>query len=209
MIIDLDSHLREEYLLDEVYRLEGAFADKSPVRIGGGEGTHAKFHTGFISEPTRANRQFDHTYMYDPDENWQGGAIAERQQGGWKMDRRLRDMDAEGIEHQMIFPTRIGTPTQTPGEIGAALASAYNNWVASLVRGNEDRLWPVAMAPAGHPPAMAQELERCVTELGFKAAHLVVYTKDHCSQTRSSSPTWRRPNASAYRCSVTPTPSGI
>ena len=30
-VFDMDSHLREEYLLDEVYRLEGKFADQSPV----------------------------------------------------------------------------------------------------------------------------------------------------------------------------------
>ena len=50
--------------------------------------------------------------------------------------------------------------------------------IANLVRGREDRLWPVAIAPAGHPPAMADELRRCVNELGFKAGHLAVYTRD-------------------------------
>jgi predicted TIM-barrel fold metal-dependent hydrolase len=62
--------------------------------------------------------------------------------------------------------------------VGVALCRAYNNWVADLVRGHEDRLWPVAMAPAGQPPAMADELRRAVKELGFKAGHLVVYTAD-------------------------------
>jgi hypothetical protein len=31
-VFDMDSHLREEYVLDEVYRLEGKFADQSPVQ---------------------------------------------------------------------------------------------------------------------------------------------------------------------------------
>ena len=33
MIIDLDSHLREEYFLDEVYKLDGAYARFTPVRV--------------------------------------------------------------------------------------------------------------------------------------------------------------------------------
>jgi hypothetical protein len=32
-VFDMDSHLREEYVLDEVYKLEGRFADHSPVRL--------------------------------------------------------------------------------------------------------------------------------------------------------------------------------
>jgi hypothetical protein len=36
MIIDLDSHLREGYFLDEVYRLEEPYARYSPVKVGDG-----------------------------------------------------------------------------------------------------------------------------------------------------------------------------
>ena len=30
-VFDMDSHLREEYFLDEVYKLEGAFAAETPT----------------------------------------------------------------------------------------------------------------------------------------------------------------------------------
>ncbi len=32
-VIDMDSHLREEYILDEAYRLEGKFASETPIRL--------------------------------------------------------------------------------------------------------------------------------------------------------------------------------
>ena len=32
-VFDMDSHLREEYMMDEVYRLEGKFAHLTPVRL--------------------------------------------------------------------------------------------------------------------------------------------------------------------------------
>jgi len=41
--------------------------------------------------------------------------------------------------------------------------------------GHEDVFLPVAMAPAGCPEAMADELRRCVKELGFRTSHLVPY----------------------------------
>jgi hypothetical protein len=33
MIIDLDSHLREIYFMDEVYKQEGRYAQYTPVKI--------------------------------------------------------------------------------------------------------------------------------------------------------------------------------
>jgi hypothetical protein len=113
--------------------------------------------------------------MYDPKRNWRGGVIAERQVGGYDMERRLDDITQEGIDHQMIFPTGITIAAGNYGGLGAAVARSYNNWVAKLVRGYEDRFWPVAVAPAGCPDEMATELRRCVTELDFRASHLVSY----------------------------------
>ena len=178
MVVDCDSHLREGYFMDEVYKLDGPFAEYTPVRVGDGQYQHARFRHRLQVEDVDAAKRFNHSYVYDPDDHRGWEAIAERQVGGWDMERRLKDNRTERIDHQMIFPTGISHPTQYPGEVGAALARAYNNWVAKLVSGHEDRLWPVAMAPAGHPPAMADELRRCVKELGFKAGHLVVYTQD-------------------------------
>jgi hypothetical protein len=42
-IIDLDSHLRDGWLLDEIYKLPEPFANYSPKRIGDGKYFYAKF----------------------------------------------------------------------------------------------------------------------------------------------------------------------
>jgi predicted TIM-barrel fold metal-dependent hydrolase len=175
MIIDLDSHLREEYFLDEVYRLPEPYQDYTPKRIGDGRYQHARFEHKLYPWGQEVGRHFDHALVYDPDANWRGGEVARRQQGGWDMEFRLRDADREGIDLQMLFPTRIQLPTTYPGPMGAVLCQQYNNWVRELIRGHEDRLLPVALMPAGHPEAMADELKRAVGELGFRAAHLVPY----------------------------------
>lgn len=116
-----------------------------------------------------------HPYIYDPKTKWRGGEIAERQVGGYDMERRSKDIRREGIDKQIIFPTKISIATQNIGGLGAALARSYNNWVARLVKTYAEVFLPVAMAPAGCPEAMADELRRCVMELGFKAGHLVPY----------------------------------
>lgn len=175
MIIDLDSHLREEYFLDEVYRLDGPLARFTPVRVGHGRHQQAKFSHTLNPTNAKVGAVFDHSYMYDPRQRWRGGEIAERQVGGYDMERRLRDIAGEGVEKQLLFPTLMSIPATNYGELGAALCRAYNTWVARLVRGHEDRLWPVAIAPAGCPDEMPRELRRCVEELGMKAAHLVPY----------------------------------
>jgi predicted TIM-barrel fold metal-dependent hydrolase len=125
--------------------------------------------------PDRAENTFNHNYMFDPKLNWRGGELARRQVGGYDMEVRLRDMDLEGIDHQIVFATEMRIPATAPGRLGAACCRAYNDWVAKLVRGHEDRLWPVGIAPADCPEEMAGELRRCVEEYGFKAFHLVPY----------------------------------
>jgi uncharacterized protein len=178
-VFDMDSHLREEYVLDEVYRLRGKFADQTPVRLNDEKSARAKFRHSLRPWPAEVSAHFNHSVVYDPQANWNGGEIARRQAGGWDMGKRLEDNEREGIDHQMLFPTQLSIPTYIRGELGAALARAYNDWVKKLVTGNEDRLWPVGILPWGHPEALVDELEYCVKTLGFKAVHLTPYTHDH------------------------------
>lgn len=175
MIIDLDSHLREGYFMDEVYKLEGPYAKFTPVRVDDGRNHNTRFIHSLDPGDPQGRAAHRHPYIYDPKVNWRGGEIAERQVGGYDMERRLRDIKREGIEKQIIFPTGINIATENIGGLGLALARAYNNWVSRLVRGHEEVFLPVAMAPAGFPEEMAGELRRCVRELGFKAGHLVPY----------------------------------
>ena len=60
MIIDLDSHLRENVFMDEVYKLEPPYEEYTPVRREGPDG-ETRFETKFppiLSEMSR--RAYDH-----------------------------------------------------------------------------------------------------------------------------------------------------
>lgn len=174
MIIDLDSHLRENYFADEMFKLEGEFAEYTPERIVDGPPPERRFKSKLPGGPS-GSRGYNHSYMYDPEVGWRGGEIAARQVAGWDMARRVEINAHESLDKQFIFPTGIWGPTMTSGPLGAALAHAYNTWVRAFTKDFADQLYPVALMPAGHPEAMPGELRRCVNELGLKAAHLVCY----------------------------------
>ncbi len=175
-VFDMDTHLRDEYFFDEIYRLEGEFAQYTPRRIGDGRLHFSKFENQLDPWGKEVGGRFNHELMYNPEKKWRGGRVAESQRGGYDMDYRLADNEREGIDYQFIFPTHISVATLPEGRLGSAVARAYNDWAAKLVKGKEERLWPVAMMPAGHPEGMVAELRRCVKELGCKAAHLVPYS---------------------------------
>jgi len=81
MIIDLDSHLREGYFMDQVYTLEPPFEAYTPVCIKEGEPHARRFQTKWERLHARgegSSQSYNHSYMYDPTENWRGGDIARR-----------------------------------------------------------------------------------------------------------------------------------
>jgi predicted TIM-barrel fold metal-dependent hydrolase len=91
--------------------------------------------------------------------------------GGSDPVARLEDMDAEGIDQAVLFPS-VGLYAWVLDDATAALhiARAYNDWLASYCAAAPDRLFGAAMLPVQDPVAAAVELERAHDELGFVAA---------------------------------------
>ncbi|MGA8261899.1 MAG: amidohydrolase family protein [Arenicellales bacterium] len=87
---------------------------------------------------------------------------------------RLRDMDAEGIDIAVVFgnlPELILAAVVDKG-LAAAMARAYNDWVADYCRTEPQRLKAVAMLPMQDVEASVVELRRATQELGLVAAML-------------------------------------
>jgi hypothetical protein len=64
MIIDLDSHLREIYFMDEVYKLEGAYTKYTPVKIGDGMYQKARFQHNLDPVSPKARAAVDHPALF-------------------------------------------------------------------------------------------------------------------------------------------------
>ena len=93
--------------------------------------------------------------------------------GGFDPVRRLADMDLDGIDVAVLYPS-IGLNFWAIDDREAAveLARAYNDWLASYCQADPRRLSGAAMLPLQDPRAAAAELRRARQELGFPAAFL-------------------------------------
>lgn len=90
--------------------------------------------------------------------------------------RRLSDMDATGIDMQLLLLTAPGVqvfdaPTAT------ALAISTNDQLAEMIRQHPTRFAGLAAVAPQAPQAAAKELERCVNHLGLKGAVINSHTQ--------------------------------
>jgi predicted TIM-barrel fold metal-dependent hydrolase len=95
------------------------------------------------------------------------------QPGGFDPQQRLADMDLEGIDAAVLYPS-LGLNFWAVTDIDAAvsLARAYNDWLAGYCAADPRRLFGAAMVPWQSPEAATAELRRAHDELGFRAAFL-------------------------------------
>ena len=117
LVIDMDSHLRDSYFLDEIYDLRDEFAKSKPRKLN-----HPDDIREVEFEHPFSGSSAAHDWIYYKKTNWLGGEIAERQEGGFDMTRRIADNDKEGIDKQIVFPTKISIPALEPGDLGVELA---------------------------------------------------------------------------------------
>lgn len=86
-------------------------------------------------------------------------------------DRRLTDMDDQGIDVQVLSLASPGVQNLTAAD-AVTVAREANNALAEIVNGNSERFQAFAAIPTPAPEAAAAELERAVTQLGFCGAML-------------------------------------
>ena len=104
------------------------------------------------------------------DDHWQ---IPFRQgnPGAWDPHARLKDMDNDGIDVAILYPTTMLGYVADPG-FAAARCRAYNNWLADYVKAAPQRLHGIAAVPLQDVHASVIELRRAVTELDFKGVFI-------------------------------------
>ena len=90
--------------------------------------------------------------------------------------RRIQDMDAAGIDRQLIFLTGPGVQIFAAPE-AVALAASSNDMLADAVRRHPERFSGLAAVAPQDPPAAAKELERAVRKLGLKGAVINSHTR--------------------------------
>lgn len=80
---------------------------------------------------------------------------------------RLKNMDKAGIDVQVLSLTSPGVEQFDPA-VGTAMAKEANDFLYEAVRKHPARFFGLAALAPKNPGAAADELERAVTQLGFK-----------------------------------------
>ena len=92
--------------------------------------------------------------------------------GGWDMGKRLADMDAAGIDVQLVSNTPQTFLYNQEAALTAALAALQNDQIAKAVAANPERLMGIATLPMQAPERAAEELRRAMRTLGLKGAQI-------------------------------------
>ncbi|WP_410631622.1 amidohydrolase family protein [Amycolatopsis sp. cmx-4-83] len=90
---------------------------------------------------------------------------------------RLSEMDAAGLDVQVLSLNAPGIQAETDPAVAVARATAVNDLLAETIAGHPDRFAGFAALPLQDPQAAAKELERAVTQLGLKGALVNAHTQ--------------------------------
>src|SRR5882762_8513348 len=83
--------------------------------------------------------------------------------------KRLAHMDAAGVDVQVLSFGSPG-PQGFGADVAIPMAKDANDLAHEAVKAHPDRFAAFAALPTADPGGAAEELERCVTRLGFKGA---------------------------------------
>lgn len=161
-VIDADGHVQEAGI-PWADLLEPPFRDRAPRSVQDNRGVTRLLIEGKLwPKPEGLGTGFQLPWYR------RGPVVA----GATDPHARLRDMDTEGLDVEVLFGTTVflSLPFLEDRDLACALARVYNNWVADYCRADPTRLKAVALLPMQEPAEAARELRRAVTELGMVGA---------------------------------------
>jgi uncharacterized protein len=111
---------------------------------------------------------------------WGSFIRPEVRDGAFDPDARLRDMDKEGIDVAVNYPTPLlGVSDFADVESSISVCRAYNAWFSERYHAvAPDRLNGMALVPLADPPAAAREATRAVRDLGAVGVMVQPYAGD-------------------------------
>ena len=137
---DLIPHLEEQADGSQVWMVEGRTVDVDSVAETG----------AIMADRNQTPRRWDQV-----------------PQAAYVPSQRLRAMDADGVDCQVLYPSVAGASGEVFGRIQdpaleLACIQAYNNWLIDEWRGHSDRFVPQCLVPIHSPQAAADEVSRAV-----------------------------------------------
>ena len=163
-VVDADSHVTEPPRFWQDY-LEEKYRQRAPRPVLDENGTYCYVVGGALVARTAS--RLGSKLEASPDER----SPVKLLRGGWDPAARLVDMDREGIDIAVIYPSvALFLPEVSDDVLQAALCRAYNNWLADYCKEAPGRLIGIAALPLNDVETSIRELERCTQQLGFRGA---------------------------------------
>ena len=91
---------------------------------------------------------------------------------------QLADMDIDGIDIQVIFPSHLSLCAERETDLATDIARAYNDWLAEFCAADPRRLKGVAMVALQDVDAALKEVRRAVEQLGFVGVMMPTNVRD-------------------------------
>lgn len=110
--------------------------------------------------------------------------------GGFDIPRRLKDMDATGVDVHVLSATPQTYLYNQEPALGATLAAIQNDQMAKHIAAHADRFMGIATLPLQDPKRAADELRRAMTKLGLKGSMFGSNIMDKNLDDPSFEPVW-------------------
>jgi len=122
-------------------------------------------------------------------------------------ERRLTELDAMGVDFQLVMPPPPQCYYTVPVEIAVEAARIVNDGIAEFVAKMPDRFAGLGSVPMPEGNEAAKELERCVGKLGLKGAQILTNVAGRELSDPVFEPFWRK--AEELRALIVLHPSGF
>jgi aminocarboxymuconate-semialdehyde decarboxylase len=108
------------------------------------------------------------------------------------LEQRLADMDAMGLDMQVVLPPPPQCYYAVPLDVSVKAAQLVNDGIAEFVARKPERLKGFGSVPMPDGDEAAKELERCVTTLGFKGVQILTNVNGTELSDPAFAPFWRK-----------------
>jgi aminocarboxymuconate-semialdehyde decarboxylase len=125
----------------------------------------AKPHQPQVPEPA-------HRYSSDETRKINLAMLQRIRQQLTSVDQRLADMDAAGVDIQVLSPSPGHYCYWAEEELGLEIARAVNDSLCEVAAQNSRRMVALGTLPMQSPRLAVQELRRCVQELGMRGVEI-------------------------------------
>ncbi len=162
-VIDADAHVNEPPDLWQK-RVPRKLLDRAPKLESTDDGEVWSFDEGKRFRPLGLTATAGLGF---PDFRPRGRTYADIRPGSFELKPRLEDMDIDGIDYQVLYPsiTLTGAATYAEdAELQHACVRAYNDWLIELCEPSGGRLLPLAIIPTTGTKDATEELLRATQD---------------------------------------------